>query len=115
MADSLTSTDPDVAIKLDEIPNVSIAFTRFISGMIMHVLINNEIKNGLNMMKFAVNHPWKFKNHRVAVLVGFLQFSAMFLIALANYMVITISYAVIDVAKDFTALIILAEFDDIFS
>ena len=39
----------------------------------------------------------------------------MFLIALANYLVITISDTVIDVAKDFTALIIIADFDDIFS
>ena len=38
----------------------------------------------------------------------------MFLIALANYMVITISDTVIDIAKDFTALLIIADFDDIF-
>ena len=67
------------------------------------------------MMKFACNHPWKFRYHRVAALIGFLQFSAMFLIALANYLVITISQDVISVAKDFTALIIISEFDDIFS
>ena len=66
------------------------------------------------MMKFACNHPWKFRYHRVAVLVGFLQFSAMFLIALANYMVITISTDVITVAKDFTALIVISNFDDYF-
>jgi len=44
-----------------------------------------------------------------------MQFSAMFLIALANYLVITISDTVIDVAKDFTALIIIADFDNIFA
>ena len=115
MADSYTSTNPEVKLKLDEIPDIKIGFTRFVSGMIMHVLIDNEIKNGLTMMKYAINHHWKFRFHRVAVLIGFLQFSAMFLIALANYMVITISASVIDVAKDFTALIIISEFDDIFS
>ena len=83
--------------------------------MIMHVLINNEITNGFRMMKYAINHPWKFKFHRTAVLTGFLQFSAMFLIAMANYLVITISESVIDVAKDFTALVIISYFDDIFS
>ena len=39
----------------------------------------------------------------------------MFLIALANYLVITISDIVLDVAKDFTALLIIADFDDIFA
>ena len=81
----------------------------------MHVTINGEILNGLRMMKYAINHPWKFKYHRTAVITGFLQFTAMFLIAMANYMVITISEAVIDIAKDFTALLIIADFDDIFS
>ena len=38
----------------------------------------------------------------------------MFLITVINYMVITISESVIDIAKDFTALMIIADFDNIF-
>ena len=34
-------------------------------------------------------------------------------IAVINYLVVTISNNVLDVAKDFTALLIIAEFDDI--
>jgi hypothetical protein len=67
------------------------------------------------MMKYAINHWWKFKFYRCAVFAGFLQFIAMFGIALANYLVITISDNVLDVAKDFTALLIIADFDDIFA
>ena len=39
----------------------------------------------------------------------------MFLITIINYMVITIEEDVISVAKDFTALLIVADFDDIFA
>ena len=39
----------------------------------------------------------------------------MILITLINYAVITIEEEVIDVAKDFTALVIVAEFDNFFS
>ena len=115
LMDSALSEEEGVALRFDVIPDVKIGFIRFISGMIMHVMINNEIKNGLLLMKYAVNHPWKFKYHRAAVITGFMQFSAVFLIALANYMVITISDTVIDIAKDFTALIIIADFDNIFT
>ena len=66
------------------------------------------------MMKYATNHWWKFKFQRVAFLTGFLQVLAMVCITLVNYLVITISTNVIDIAKDFTALMIIAEFDDIF-
>jgi len=38
----------------------------------------------------------------------------MIFIAMINYFVIASSNTVLDIAKDFTALIIIAEFDDIF-
>ena len=82
--------------------------------MIMHVQVNSEIVNGMRMMKYCVNHWWKFKFHRVAFLTGLLQVIAMVAITLVNYLVITISTNVIDIAKDFTALMIIADFDDIF-
>ena len=79
----------------------------------MHVIVSGEISAGLRMMKYAANHWWKFSNPRLAWLAGFLQVVAMFLIALINYFVVTISDNVLDVAKDFTALLIISEFDDI--
>ena len=38
----------------------------------------------------------------------------MIIITIINYFVIAVSGTVIDVAKDFTALLIIADFDDIF-
>ena len=66
-------------------------------------------------MKYSANHWWKFSNPRLAFIAGFLQAFAMFLIALVNFFVVTISDNVLDVAKDFTALLIIAEFDDLLS
>ena len=80
----------------------------------MHIVTNEEMKNGMRMMKYSVNHWWKFKFHRVAYVTGFFQLSSIFIIALCNYLVITISTTVIDIAKDFTALLIIGQFDDIF-
>lgn len=83
--------------------------------MVMHIILNDEIFNGMKMMKFSINHSWKFSNPNLAFATGFLQMIAMFAIALINYAVIAASNTVIDVAKDFTALVIIAEFDDIFA
>jgi len=83
--------------------------------MVMHVVVSEEIQNGLKMMKYASNHWWKFSNPRLAWLAGFLQMIAMFAIAIINYFVITISNDVLTLAKDFTALLIIAEFDDLMS
>jgi len=106
--------DLEGKINLQELPKVKIAYIRFVSGMIMHVQVNGEIINGLRMMKFSVNHWWKLKFHRVAFLTGLMQVLAMVCITIVNYFVIMISNNVIDIAKDFTALMIIADFDDIF-
>ena len=114
LVDSRRSCNEELTIKLETIPDLKIGFTRFIAGMIMHIITNEEMKNGMRMMKYASNHWWKFKFHRTAFLAGFFQFSALLIIAVVNYLVITISTTTIDIAKDFTSLLIIAQFDDIF-
>jgi len=95
--------------------STKIAFARFISGMIMQTMVDEEISNGMKMMKYSINHWWKFRNHRVAFTVGLLQIIAMQWVAIVNYIVVMISDSVLDIAKDFTALIIIADIDDIFA
>ena len=65
-------------------------------------------------MKYSVNHSWKFDNYKLAFLPGFLQIIAMITITLINFLVIMISGEILDIAKDFTALMIIADFDNIF-
>ena len=105
----------DGNLEFKETPPLKIGFTRFIASMVMHVVVSEEIMNGLKMMKYSANHWWKFSNPRLAWLSGFLQMSAMFCVAIVNYFVITISDNVLDLAKDFTALMIIGEFDDYMS
>lgn len=97
------------------IPELKIGFTRFIASMVMHVVVSEEVNNGLKMMKYVSNHWWKFSNARLAYISGLLQLSAMLCVAIVNYFVITISDNVLDIAKDFTALLIIGEFDDALS
>ena len=34
---------------------------RFISSLMMHINVEPYIRNGLNLMKYATNHPYNFK------------------------------------------------------
>ena len=105
--------DGDLTFK--EIPSLKIGFTRFIASMVMHVVVSEEVNNGLKMMKYVSNHWWKFSNTRLAYVSGFMQMSAMLCVAIVNYFVITISDNVLDLAKDFTALLVIGDFDDMLS
>ena len=77
--------------------------------------INSEIYNGMDIMKYSLNHVWKFKHPKTAFLAGFLQVIICIFICLINYFVIVQAGDVLDLAKDFTALMIIAQFDDAFA
>ena len=53
-------------------PQLWIVFARFICGIVLHVFLSAELKQGLTMMKYAVNHSWKFDNYWIAFMSGFL-------------------------------------------
>ena len=40
----------------------SFGITRLITSVVMHILMQPEFKQSLNMMKYAINHPWKFRS-----------------------------------------------------
>ena len=66
-------------------------------------------------MKYSLNHHWKFKSPISAVIVGLMQVSSSLLTALVNYAIIVQAPNVLDLAKDFTALLVIASFDDWFA
>lgn len=59
-------------LNIDSVPDIKIAMARFICGMVLHVQCSGEIQNGLKMMKYSVNHYWKFSNYNTAYLAGIL-------------------------------------------
>ena len=49
-----------------------IVFARFMCGIVLHVSLSGELTQGLNNMKYAVNHSWKFNNFKIAYFCGFM-------------------------------------------
>ena len=71
--------------------------------------------NGLKIVKYALNHYWKFKGPKSAIAAGLMQFAAVLLTSFVNYAVIVQSSTVMDLAKDFTALLVISQFDNWFA
>ena len=46
---------------------------RFLSSMMMHINVEKDVKNGLSMMKYAVNHYKDFNNPQMAFFTGTLS------------------------------------------
>jgi hypothetical protein len=51
---------------------IPIMFARFICATILHLSLIDEVSAGLEMMKYAVNHSYKFERYSIAWLAGFL-------------------------------------------
>ena len=99
---------------IKELPTSLMVLCRTFLAIIMHILLDVDIKQGLNMMKFASNHTWKFRNWYLAFSIGFVQLS---LAIVAEYMAIHIILSVdtyIDAVKDFVALMVVNDFDNYF-
>ena len=47
-----------------------IMMSRFICCIMMHATLTQRVRHGLDIMKYAVNHPWKFDNWSAAYLAG---------------------------------------------
>ena len=65
-------------------------------------------------MKYAVNHPWKFINYRHAFLAGFLQMIMVVGVELVNFLAVLDQTTFMDIVMNFTALVIISEFDEFF-
>ena len=91
-----------------------IVFSRFMCGIVLHVSLSGEIKQGLVNMKYALNHPWKFNNYQVAWLCGFMQAFNVFVVESVNFAALLTNSTIIDIIMNFLALVVIAEFDEYF-
>ena len=67
------------------------------------------------MMKYAVNHPWKFRNVTLAFFSGFLQVSISYIIEISNaYIVLANGDSQFEIIANFVVMLVIAEFDNYF-
>ena len=67
------------------------------------------------MMKFSVNHQWKFRNLGMAFFAGFLQMSIACIIEISNiYIVLVNGETQFDIIANFIIMLVIADFDNYF-
>ena len=87
---------------------------RFIVGIVMHINLGDRVQQGMRMMKFSVNHKWKFDEWRLGFIAGFLQFLSALCVEIGNWTAILTHYEIMDIVMKFMSLLIIATFGQIF-
>ena len=67
--------------------SLDMMIARFVASMMMHINVEKDVRAGLRMMKYAVNHHERFTNVYAAFMIAFLL-TILALIVEINVMVI---------------------------
>lgn len=89
-------------------------WARFSCATILHLSLVDEIGIGLEMMKYSINHSYKFFDYKAAYFSGLLSLVSSLIVEIANIFVICAANDTISVVFNFIALAIIAEFDRYF-
>ena len=65
-------------------------------------------------MKFANNHPWKFRSWSQAYMIGLCQTIVVITVEVVNLAILNTNQTIMDIIMNFLALVIIADFDDYF-
>ena len=93
-------------------PEVIVVLSRWICALFLHISLRSEADVGFLIMKFSINHPWKFHNWWSAFSVGMYQYLVIILVEWVSMMVLLLQQSVLDVLMNFLALTVLTNFDD---
>lgn len=81
-----------------------ILLARFSACMFMHIAVEKDVRNGLQMMKYAINHPHNFENVYAAFSFGWFLFLISIIVELNVMLVMTTLADVMDIAMKYISL-----------
>ena len=94
--------------------SASIVLTRFTCGLVFHIYVQAEFKQGFKNMKYALNHPWKFERPILAFTVGLWQVTVVFIVELVNFVLVVGSNTHMNIVLGFLALIFIINYGNFF-
>ena len=109
----LTMTDED-QFKITMPSSMAVLSTRFVCSIMMHLQVSADVSQGLQMMKYLVNHGEEFSAPRLAFTVGMLQFLTGFVTELVCIIFLGSLNNPIGVIIRFIALGSIAKYDNFY-
>lgn len=96
------------------IPTFRITLTRFLSGLVLHLALAPKLSQGMDKMKFALNHAWRFDSAWLAAIAGLCQIIVVVFVETLMYLLAVLSHDIVEVIMSFIALYVICKFDEVF-
>ena len=108
------NSDKTWAMIIQPPASIQLVLTRFLCAIFLHISQVGELRQGLDIMKYAQNHTWKFHNWAGAWFVGFFQMAIVISVEIVNLTILLTNHTIMETIMNFLALAVIVEFDDIF-
>jgi len=96
-------------------PNVEVYITRFVAGLLLHMELIEDVKQGLNMMKYLNTHPEEFVETTIPFLISFMQCFGGFVAECTNLFMLATRESVEFCITFFVAFHVLTAIDNIYA
>ena len=95
--------------------DVKMDFLRFLTIILTHLLLQEDLQQGIRIMKYSLNHQWKFRSFRQAFFVGLCQAMMAIVVETATCLVLLFqSHSLFHVLANYIIVIVISEFDENF-
>lgn len=91
--------------------SLGFAVSKFVCGLLLHLQCQARIRQGIDGMKFALNHKHRFDKPYLAFSVSFVLMLIMVFIEFVNFSMILETNDINNLIQNVTALLIIAEAD----
>lgn len=102
-------------LRIDFPASNDIVIAKFISALVLHWICIPEARTALDCMKFVVNHSHRFEAPFAAYLCMFLKLVSITAIEMLNMFSLLSVPDLFEFIRDFTALIVIADFEQLLS
>ena len=103
----------DLGETYDDPPkNMRIVICRFLCAIFLHITLLDPLRQAFDMMKYAINHPWKFASWHSAFRIGLLQMIVIVSTEVVNVCFMLTQNNIVDIVSYFVAILIISQFDD---
>lgn len=89
-----------------------VVICRFLCAIFLHIVLLNPLRQAFDMMKYAVNHPWKFSSWYKAFRIGSMHMCVIISTEVINLSFTLIQNSIVEVIGYFVAILIVSSFDE---
>ena len=91
---------------------IMVVMARFFCGILLHIGLMDEFRVGMNLMKYVLNHSYRFEEWGTAYCACLFKVVAIVTTEVVCILVVCISIAPMAIVYNFIALAIIADFDN---